>query len=234
MSKSYNIDYFQFIKTYLSLNTTTNNNSQQIINFDMYGGRINNMAKSRSNISNISNISKSLDNLSSADSMFNSSSLKNKPIWFDNFMGLYEKTKPNTVANIHNMNSNLNPNRIIPMIHPDFGNKTSRKTSSKRSRKMSREMAYDDKMKKKKKGIYRVKYEDQNDLDKKGVPKTKFKYYHIDNNKEVSPEELIRINKLGLAPAYVDVWVSSDPISKIQATGMDLSLIHISEPTRPY
>jgi DNA topoisomerase-1 len=111
------------------------------------------------------------------------------------------------------------------MIHPDFGKKTSSKTSSKTSRKMSRkisrEMAYDDKMKKKKKGIYRVKYEDQNDLDKKGVPKTKFKYYHIDNNKEVTSEELLRINKLGLAPAYVDVWVSSDPSSKIQATGMD-------------
>lgn len=82
-------------------------------------------------------------------------------------------------------------------------------------------MAYDDKMKKKKKGIYRVKYEDQNDLDKKGIPKTKFKYYHIDNNKEVTPEELLRINKLGLAPAYVDVWVSADSSSKIQATGMD-------------
>ena len=30
-----------------------------------------------------------------------------------------------------------------------------------------------------------------------------------------------RINKLGLAPAYEDVWVSGDPLSKIQATGID-------------
>ena len=84
-----------------------------------------------------------------------------------------------------------------------------------------REMAYDDKMKEKKKGIYRVKYEDKNDLDKKGNPKIKFNYYYMDSNKLVSDEDQIRINKLGLAPAYEDVWVSIDPKSKIQATGID-------------
>lgn len=84
-----------------------------------------------------------------------------------------------------------------------------------------REMAYDDKMKEKKKGIYRVKYEDKNDLDKKGNPKIKFKYYYMDSNKLVSDEDQARINKLGLAPAYEDVWVSIDPKSKIQATGID-------------
>jgi DNA topoisomerase-1 len=84
-----------------------------------------------------------------------------------------------------------------------------------------REMAYDDKMKKKKKGIYREQYEDKNDLDKKGKPKIKFRYFHIESKKPVSDEEQIRINKLGLAPAYTDVWVSDDPNSKIQATGMD-------------
>lgn len=85
----------------------------------------------------------------------------------------------------------------------------------------NREMAYDDKQKKKKRGIYRVKYEDKNDLDKKGNPKLKFSYFYIKDNKPVSDEEQIRINKMGLAPAYVDVWVSEDPKSKIQATGID-------------
>ena len=85
----------------------------------------------------------------------------------------------------------------------------------------SRTMAYDDKMKKKKKGFYRVEYEDKNDLDKKGNPKTKFKYFDMLDNRPVTEDEQIRINKLGLAPAYEDVWVSDDPNSKIQATGMD-------------
>ena len=84
-----------------------------------------------------------------------------------------------------------------------------------------RNLAFDDEMKKKKKGIYRVKYEDKTDLDKKGNPKIKFNYFYIKDNKAVSEEEQIRINKLGLAPAYEDVWVSDDPDSKIQATGMD-------------
>ena len=84
-----------------------------------------------------------------------------------------------------------------------------------------RAMAFDDKMKMKKKGIYRVKYEDKNDLDKNKKPKIKFKYYHLINDKPVSDEEQLRINKLGLAPAYEDVWVSDDPNSKIQATGID-------------
>lgn len=86
---------------------------------------------------------------------------------------------------------------------------------------LKREMAFDDKMKKKKKGIYREQYEDKNDLDKNKKPKIKFRYFHIDTNKPVSDDEQIRINKLGLAPAYIDVWVSDDPKSKIQATGMD-------------
>jgi DNA topoisomerase-1 len=84
-----------------------------------------------------------------------------------------------------------------------------------------RETAYDDKMKQKKKGIYRVKYEDNNDFDKKGNPKVKFNYYYIDSNKIVSDEDQIRINSLGLAPAYNNVWISIDPKSKIQATGID-------------
>lgn len=85
----------------------------------------------------------------------------------------------------------------------------------------TRAMAFDDKEKKKKRGIYRVKYEDKNDKDKAGNPKIKFNYFYIKDNKPVSDEDQIRINKLGLAPAYLDVWVSDDPTSKIQATGMD-------------
>ena len=76
-------------------------------------------------------------------------------------------------------------------------------------------------MKKKNKGIYRESYLDYNDVDKKGNPKIKFNYYYMDSNKLVSDEDQIRINKLGLAPAYEDVWVSIDPKSKIQATGID-------------
>jgi DNA topoisomerase-1 len=89
------------------------------------------------------------------------------------------------------------------------------------NRHYSRDMAFDEKQKKKKKGIYRVKYEDKNDLDKKGNPKIKFNYMYISDNRSVTIDEQQRINKLGLAPAYEDVWVSEDPESKIQATGMD-------------
>ena len=86
---------------------------------------------------------------------------------------------------------------------------------------MYRTMAFDDKNKQKKKGIYRESYLDKNDIDKKGNPKLKFKYFYARNNEEVTNEDLERINKLGLAPAYADVWVSDDPNSKIQATGLD-------------
>ena len=52
----------------------------------------------------------------------------------------------------------------------------------------------------------REKYEDKDDLSKKGEPKIKFKYYYLKDNKEVDLETLDRINKLGLAPAYKDVF----------------------------
>ena len=84
-----------------------------------------------------------------------------------------------------------------------------------------RKKAFDDISKKKKTGIYRVKYFDNDDLDKKGNPKIKFRYYYANNDQLVSQSDLERINKLGLAPAYEDVWVSNDPTSKIQATGID-------------
>ena len=84
-----------------------------------------------------------------------------------------------------------------------------------------RAMAFDDINKKKKKGIYRESYLDNNDVDKKGKPKLKFKYYYSKTKQLVSNKDLERINKLGLAPAYTDVWISEDPNSKIQATGID-------------
>ena len=70
--------------------------------------------------------------------------------------------------------------------------------------------AFDDEMKNKNKGIYR-----------KEIQKGVFKYYYMDTNKEVSESDLMRIHSLGLAPAYKNVWVSLDPKSKIQATGID-------------
>ena len=85
----------------------------------------------------------------------------------------------------------------------------------------NRDIAFDDDSKQKKTGIYRIRYEDKDDLDKKGMPKIKFNYYYADNDKLVSDSDLDRIYKLGLAPAYEDVWISRDVNSKIQATGMD-------------
>lgn len=77
-----------------------------------------------------------------------------------------------------------------------------------------RDMAYDDKMRLSKKGIYRKSYKDSNN-------KVTFKYFYMHNDKQVSNTDLERINALGLAPAYTDVWVSLDPTSKIQAIGFD-------------
>ena len=133
--------------------------------------------------------------------------------WIDNFNSLYEKVE-------HQKQSNQS-RHIIPMFN----------------RQYLRDLAFDDKMKKKKKGIYRVKYEDMDDLGKDKKPKIKFKYFHLSDDRPVSEEEQERINKLGLAPAYIDVWVSDDINSKIQATGIDAkgrkqyryTQIHIAE-----
>ena len=58
-------------------------------------------------------------------------------------------------------------------------------------------------------GIYRKKIND------------KFIYYYIKNDKEVSQEDFNRIKKLGIPPAWENLWVSNDPKSKIQAVGID-------------
>lgn len=135
--------------------------------------------------------------------------------WIDNFDSIYEPIQSDYAKQYRNYSAKTNYS-----VHSTNTNKINNLFSLYDS--YGRAMAYDDKMKKKKKGFYRVKYEDKNDLDKKGVPKTKFKYFHMSDNRPVTEEEQIRINKLGLAPAYEDVWVSDDPNSKIQATGMDI------------
>ena len=51
--------------------------------------------------------------------------------------------------------------------------------------------------------------------------KDKFEYYYVKNNKAVSKHDLDRINKLGIPPAWTDVWVSADDKNAIQAIGTD-------------
>jgi DNA topoisomerase-1 len=58
-------------------------------------------------------------------------------------------------------------------------------------------------------GIFRKKIND------------KFIYYYIKNNKEISQKDLNRIKKLGIPPAWENLWVTIDPKSKIQAVGID-------------
>ena len=58
-------------------------------------------------------------------------------------------------------------------------------------------------------GIYRKKIND------------KFIYYYIKNDTEVEQKDLARIKKLGIPPAWENLWVSNDPKSKIQAVGID-------------
>ena len=58
-------------------------------------------------------------------------------------------------------------------------------------------------------GIFRKKIND------------KFKYFYIKNNKEITIFDIERIKKLGIPPAWENLWVSNDPKSKIQAVGID-------------
>ncbi len=49
----------------------------------------------------------------------------------------------------------------------------------------------------------------------------KFFYFYIKNNTEINSKDLDRIKKLGIPPAWENLWVSSDSKSKIQAVGTD-------------
>jgi len=51
--------------------------------------------------------------------------------------------------------------------------------------------------------------------------KNEFIYYYIKNNRKVGKTVMERIKKLGIPPAWIDVWVSSDTESSIQVTGID-------------
>lgn len=54
-----------------------------------------------------------------------------------------------------------------------------------------------------------------------GIIKINDKYFYINNNKEVSNDDLLRIKKLGIPPAWTNVWISQNPDSPIQAIGTD-------------
>lgn len=48
-----------------------------------------------------------------------------------------------------------------------------------------------------------------------------YKYFHVKNKKPVTEQQLERINKLRLPPAWINVWISGDPKTDIQAVGVD-------------
>jgi DNA topoisomerase-1 len=49
----------------------------------------------------------------------------------------------------------------------------------------------------------------------------KFEYFYIKDKTQVTKKDQARIDKLGIPPAWADVWVSSNPNSDIQAIGVD-------------
>ncbi|MCY1396144.1 Eukaryotic DNA topoisomerase I, catalytic core [compost metagenome] len=49
----------------------------------------------------------------------------------------------------------------------------------------------------------------------------KFAYFTPDGERIRLPEEIERIHKLAIPPAYSDVWICSDPSGHLQATGRD-------------
>lgn len=49
----------------------------------------------------------------------------------------------------------------------------------------------------------------------------KFVYFYVESNKRVNNKDQARINKLGIPPAWDNIWVSCNPNSAIQATGID-------------
>ncbi len=87
--------------------------------------------------------------------------------------------------------------------------------------RLMRSKAIEVKKKKRNEGIYRKSYLDKDDLDKKGEPKKKFNYFYLKDDSPVNEEVLARIKKLGIPPAWREVWVDSDPLAKIQAIGFD-------------
>lgn len=50
----------------------------------------------------------------------------------------------------------------------------------------------------------------------------KWHYFNTDGGRIVAVEEIARLNKLGVPPAYRDVWFSPDPHGHLQALGYDV------------
>ena len=48
-----------------------------------------------------------------------------------------------------------------------------------------------------------------------------FIYYYIKSGKTTSAQDENRIKKLKIPPAWINVWISTDPNNKIQAMGTD-------------
>jgi DNA topoisomerase-1 len=59
-------------------------------------------------------------------------------------------------------------------------------------------------------GIYRVK-----------TDSNKFEYFFVSTDKPISQIHLKRIHKLRIPPAWINVWISSDPLTTIQVIGTD-------------
>lgn len=52
--------------------------------------------------------------------------------------------------------------------------------------------------------------------------RSKWQYFNPDGSRIVEVEEIARLNKLGVPPAYRDVWFSPDPDGHLQAIGIDV------------
>src|SRR5689334_6866735 len=59
-------------------------------------------------------------------------------------------------------------------------------------------------------------------IRRKGTQKSGFRFVHA-NGKPVTAEELKRIHKLRLPPAWKDVAISASPTAKLQAVGKDVA-----------
>nr|QBK89154.1 MAG: DNA topoisomerase I [Mimivirus LCMiAC02] len=58
-------------------------------------------------------------------------------------------------------------------------------------------------------------------IGRRKIKKKVFIYFYIINKKLVSKQDQVRINKLHIPPAWINVWISPDPKSPIQAIGID-------------
>ena len=52
-------------------------------------------------------------------------------------------------------------------------------------------------------------------------PKANFRYFYVKDGKTITDKDQERVNKLGIPPAYKNVWIASNPDIHLQATGKD-------------